>query len=251
MRSPDFYVGYLAQAPPALGRFMRRIVVALVLGATGLAAVLASLQAPFEPGVFEFGVVREFEGTIQVHPYPILIVDPPRRTEDRAVSDFLLVAFGKHGATPEIEAYDGRRVTLRGSLIYREGESMVEIQSGSVKPAASSNDLPRPGDQDLGEMTLRGEIVDSKCFLGVMKPGRGKPHRACATRCISGGIPPVLRVEAADGTFRHFLLTDEAGAEVNARILDFVAEPVEITGQVSRRGDLLVLAADPLAFRRL
>ena len=28
------------------------------------------------------------------------------------------------------------------------------------------------------------------CFLGVMKPGRSKPHRACAVRCISGGIPP-------------------------------------------------------------
>jgi hypothetical protein len=29
-------------------------------------------------------------------------------------------------------------------------------------------------------MTLTGEIVDSKCYLGVMNPGQGKVHRDCA-----------------------------------------------------------------------
>ena len=44
----------------------------------------------------------------------------------------------------------------------------------------------------LGVATLRGEIVDSKCYLGAMKPGDQKTHKACATLCIRGGIPPVL-----------------------------------------------------------
>ena len=30
---------------------------------------------------------------------------------------------------------------------------------------------------DFGEVTLAGEIVDSKCYLGVMNPGNGKVHR--------------------------------------------------------------------------
>jgi hypothetical protein len=64
-------------------------------------------------------------------------------------------------------------------------------------------------------------------------------------------VPPILRVETANGEFRYFLLTDETGGEINDRILDFVAEPIEITGRVSRRGEFLVLAADPSAYRRL
>ena len=43
-------------------------------------------------------------------------------------------------------------------------------------------------------MDVKGEIVDPKCFFGVMKPGEGKPHKDCAIRCILGGIPPVLKV---------------------------------------------------------
>jgi hypothetical protein len=50
----------------------------------------------------------------------------------------------------------------------------------------------------LGTQTLIGEIVDSKCYLGVMNPGALIPHRACAIRCISGGIPPVLLVRQSD-----------------------------------------------------
>ena len=59
---------------------------------------------------------------------------------------------------------------------------------------------------DLGEHTLRGEIVDIKCYLGVMKPAHGKPHRSCAARCISGGIPPVLMVKDRDGDTNYLLL---------------------------------------------
>ena len=103
----------------------------------------------------------------------------------------------------------------------------------------------------LGSYTLRGEIVDSKCFLGVMKPGRRKPHRACATRCISGGVPPIFFVETVAGEHDFLLLVDEAGAPVNDRVLDLVAEPLEITGEVRRHGAHLVLAADPASYRRL
>ena len=142
---------------------------------------------------------------------------------------------------------------------------MVEVVAGSVvalggpdespsaSPNASLDGSPGGGGEpvDLGVQTLRGEIVDSKCYLGVMKPGRGKPHRACATLCIRGGIPPVLRVVTGTGEARHLLLTDQDGGAINDRILDLVAEPVEVTGRVLRTGDLLMLRAELAAFRRL
>ncbi len=249
-RDGEFYVGYQRRAPDGLGRFLRRAVVALMVLATVVAVALASLQSDFDPGVFEFGVVRDFEGVILERPHPLLLVDRPGRAGGEA-SRFYLVAFGKHGADGEVAGLDGRRVRLRGSLVHRQGQTMVEVDAGSVEPTGVAAAVARPGATDLGIQTLRGEIVDSKCYLGVMKPGRGKPHRACATLCIRGGIPPVLRVVTPGGEARHLLLTDATGGAVNDRVLDLVAEPVEVTGRVSRDGDLLILATDPSTIRRL
>jgi hypothetical protein len=250
-REHEFYVGYQRQAPPTVARFVRRVVTLLVCGAAVVAAILAGAQAPFDPGVFEFGIFRHFEGVVRETPYPMLFVARPGETGDRAATGIYLVGAGKHGAERQVAGLEGRRARVRGSLVYREGELMLEIAAGGIERGAPARNRPDGGTVELGRRTLRGEIVDSKCFFGVMKPGRGKPHRACAARCISGGIPPVLRVEAASGEFRHFLLVDEEGGAVNTRVLDLVAEPVEITGRVRREGDLLILAADPSTYRRL
>jgi hypothetical protein len=40
--------------------------------------------------------------------------------------------------------------------------------------------------------------ADSKCHSGVIDPGEGRTHRACAIRWFGGGIPPVLRARDDD-----------------------------------------------------
>ena len=69
--------------------------------------------------------------------------------------------------------------------------------------------------------------------------------------CISGGIPPVLLVRQTDGTALYFLLVSASGQPVNREVLDLVAEPVSITGDVIRQGDQLILRADPRTYRRV
>jgi hypothetical protein len=108
-----------------------------------------------------------------------------------------------------------------------------------------------PRSESLGEQTFVGEIVDSKCFLGVMNPGQLKPHRACAVRCISGGVPPVLLLRQADGSARYLLLMSREGRPVNQDVLDLVAEPVRVTGELVRDGELLTLRSDPSTFERV
>jgi hypothetical protein len=103
----------------------------------------------------------------------------------------------------------------------------------------------------LGKQTLVGEIVDSKCFLGVMNPGQLTPHRACAIRCISGGVPPVLLVRQKDSPAIYLLLVSADGEPVNKQVLEMVAVPVEITGEVERQGELLILRADPATYHKL
>lgn len=247
----DFFIGYSPQMPDELASFVRRIVVALGLIAVGVGVALALLQRPFPVGFFEFGVTRPFTGVVERQPYPLLWVDPPGRGGDPA--PFYLVAPGKHGAEQEIEALAGQRVELEGSLIYRQGQTMIEIAPGSPRAAAGGTAgveaAARP--LSLGRQTLIGEIVDSKCHLGLMKPGDGKPHRGCASLCIRGGIPPLFAVGGATGPASHLLLVDSGGEAVNQRVLAIVAEPLEITGEVVRLGDLWMLRADPETYRRL
>ena len=127
---------------------------------------------------------------------------------------------------------------------------MIEVQPGSVQAAASALSVVLPGTVKLGRQTLVGEIVDSKCFLGVMNPGQLAPHRACAIRCISGGVPPMFLVRQKDGRAACFLLVSAGGAPVNQEVLDLVAEPLEISGDVERQGGLLILRSDPATYRR-
>ncbi len=112
---------------------------------------------------------------------------------------------------------------------------MIEVMPGSMQ-ALAAGAISRPP-ADLGPVvTLHGEIVDSKCHTGVMNPGRGKVHRDCAVRCLSGGVPPVL-VES-DPPYRLILLSDAEGNKlVPARFLDRVAEPISVRGRLVTRGE--------------
>jgi hypothetical protein len=96
-----------------------------------------------------------------------------------------------------------------------------------------------------------GEILDSKCYLGAMKPGDGKGHKACATLCVTGGIPPMLLVWTPDGGRRHLLLVDDRGHSARGLVLEALGEPVTVTGRPGRTGDLETLAIDAHAIERL
>lgn len=121
---------------------------------------------------------------------------------------------------------------------------MVELSQQAVRPD-ESEPIPPSRPELLGAVTLRGEIVDAKCHLGVMIPGTGTVHRACAVRCLSGGIPPMLSVTDSAGARANVWLTGPGGAPVTASLLPLVAEPVEMSGRLMAFDDQLVLEVDP------
>jgi hypothetical protein len=98
-------------------------------------------------------------------------------------------------------------------------------------------------------VTLRGEIVDSKCHLGVMNPGEGVVHRDCARRCLSGGIPPMLAVRDGHGRKALIVLVSESGRAVGRELSAIAGRPVEVTGRLTRDGEDYVLTADASAYR--
>ncbi len=265
-RDPDdgpFHVLYLPEDPPPLRRVTRRAALATVAVAWLVGLTLASAQRPFAPASFDFGVMRIFNGRLEEDPVPSLVMSTPRG--DGPPHRLLLTSPFKWGAAAEIAGRDGEIVTLHGSLAWRDGRMLLEIAPGSIRSGSPDDGdgtgAPEPVGAPpmagttavvpLGEHTLRGEIVDSKCFLGVMNPGDLKVHRACAVRCIRGGIPPVLVVRDRRGVASTLLLVGSDGRLVNDDVLSMIAEPLEITGSVERHDDLLVLRADPETYRRL
>lgn len=247
----EFFVGWQGKAPPHTGRRLAWLTAGLALAAIAIVAALAAWQRTIGPARWDYGHARTFAGLLLAQPAPTLLLDEPE--PESGAKQLLLVQPGKFGFDPDrARALDGTMVRLRATVLTRDGRAMLEVEPRSV--AAIDPVPPRPivpGELDLGEHVLQGEIVDSKCFLGAMNPGVLKPHRACAIRCIGGGVPPVLLVRDAAGSPVYYLLAGPAGEPINDAVLDFVAEPVEIRGQVRRRGEQLVLRAAPETIRRL
>jgi hypothetical protein len=218
-------VGYLPM-PGGLKKAIRRWVLALAVLVVALAAILIAGQNPFAAGNFEFHRYRDFSGTLLAAPYSA--IDIPGQG-----LPWLLVGPGKHGAG-DFHELSGRAVRLKGERIIRGGDHMIELLPGSL--SAGEQGAPIPPSGDLGEAQLTDEIVDSKCFFGVMNPGAGKVHRDCAVRCISGGVPPAFLARDSSGNIATLLL-----ARWKRELLDHIAEPVTVRGRLVRSAGRLTL----------
>jgi hypothetical protein len=232
-----FYIGYLPKAPAGMVAFTRKTIAVIGGGALALAAGAALTLPYFGGGEFEFGQPREFTGTVRCEVAPRLVATD---------TDYLLVGFGKNGVAPEICGAAGSEVTLRGTLIQREGRQLLEVTSAAAVRLPSGVETPPV---PLGRFTLRGEIVDSKCYFGVMNPAEGPVHRACAELCLRGGVPAVFVARDRAGAVAHLLIADRGGNPLNAKLLSYAGEQVELSGNVSRLGRWLVLHPDLASLR--
>jgi len=243
----DFYVGYLPKAPAALARRTKRTVaLLLILVATASVLFAISQRTVSTPATFEFGHERVFEGIMVASPYPALLVARPNASANEPqYSYYSVVAPGKHGADSIASSFDRKVVRLRGTLVYREDQTMVEVVPDSIG-ALDTNPSALPASDKLGRFTLTGEIVDSKCNFGVMNPGRGKVHKDCAVRCLSGGIPPAFVTHDFQGRPATLLLTTDRGKPLpKETFLGHVAQPLQLRGVVRKTGDELFFEVEP------
>ena len=233
--SDEFYIGYEPDMPAQLAVRIHRVARALVALALVMPAVLVFSEDRFAPGVFEYGRVRTFSGRIVEFPYPALVADDATG----ANGVYWLVGPGKHSAENIVDGRDGQRVQLSGSLIERAGDAMIEVVPDSLIMAGTRTTAIEPL-RSLGVVLVEGEVVDSKCHLGVMKPGEGPTHRDCAVRCLLGRIPPMFVPHDRAGVGRVTLVSDAgqpfAGADA------FAGRRVSIRGEILRRGSQMFFA---------
>jgi hypothetical protein len=251
IRDDEFFIGYAPPMPPVLASFVRRSVIAVAVSLVVWAVVAATGHVRLEGGTFAFGHPEMVSGTIVARPFPVL---KPDDDEARARPWPLLVAPGKHGADSLVTALDGRHVTFMGTRIERGTHAMVEIDPVSLGSARQGAPAPAAADASQAAASARaveltGEIVDSKCFLGVMVPGSGKTHKDCAALCLRGGIPPALHVQDRSGRASLLLMTGASGESIRNEAQTLAGEPVVVTGTIVRQAGWLVLRTDPHGWR--
>jgi hypothetical protein len=253
----EFYVGYLDPAPPGIARWLRRFVACTFIVAAFLAGVLVASMQAFDPGGSEFTPERTYEGVIVLVPVPSLVIAREGMPGSMpGFSRYMLVGPGKDGADRIVAPFDGQAVRLEAVPVYRDGQTLLKLRGEPVHPlppdgadhrrVAALEQAPKL----LGAVTLTGEIVDPQCFFGLMKPGFGVPHRACAIRCLAGGVPPVLRSRDASGALRYHLLLGPQGERINRELLPWTADVLDVRGTEAAYGDLLAIHIDLASLRR-
>lgn len=249
MNNDDFFIGW-ADTPKVDRRFLLGAGVALVTGTTAVGIGIAARQRPVGPGTWNMGEIREWRGIATAEPYGMLRTIDLDGTERTA----LLACQGKCGVSAKIGALAGKPVVVKGSLIQRGPYAMIAVIDGldwiREDPDGSVGGLAFPEPEPLIDVSLNGEILDTKCWFGAMRPAQGKTHKACASLCIRGGLPPAFYVRDLKDQTALMIMTS-GGFGHNKDLLPYVADPVTITGKVYRFGDLFLLDAPVSAITRL
>ncbi|MGQ0733174.1 MAG: hypothetical protein ACT4QD_05895 [Acidobacteriota bacterium] len=80
----------------------------------------------------------------------------------------------------------------------------------------------------IAQTTVTGEVVDVACAVKKAPGGKGADHAGCAMACAKKGLP--AGVMTADAIYT---ITGDYAANSNAKLLEFVAKRVTVTGTVT------------------
>jgi hypothetical protein len=247
-RDDEFFVGWQGRVSRRLGRFLWGVAICLVAGLVVLAVGLGSrAHDPAGPGFAPGPDVavpegeQSFTGVLVAGPYPLLRLAPdaahPRgRT-------LLLSGEGKRGMPGAVADLAGKLVEAQGYLTRRGSIAMLVLDD--TPRALAEAPPPPPAAEPLGRWRITGEICDGKCAAGVMRPGTGIAHRACAALCLDGDIPAVFVSTAPVAGSTVLLLADASGGRPSAALVALAGVRLRLDGAVERQGDMLVFRADP------
>lgn len=264
-KEDEFYIGYYPEAPKSISKTIQIAIGLVILLIIGVAFIITKNEKGFSNSQFEYGTLTELEGVLYRKPVPMLRMLTGKTSDGKDLyKSVLLVNFLKFGAENLLIAYTEKGVSegeslvkLRGTLIYHDGVTVMELteqenalcgivekkntEKSTIEVRKFDKIIENRITENLGEISLQGEIIDPKCYFGAMKPAESSPHRDCAIRCISGGIQPVFVVKNPKGEANYMLITDDNGNAINEKILEFVGIPVKLKGKLEKIDEWFVL----------
>lgn len=241
-----FFIGWESRIAPSLRRFLWPVAGGVLAGFLVLAVLLgvsaddpAGPRFAQPPGPGAAPADGALRGVVTMQPYPVLhLAADAAHPRGRAV---LLAGDGKIGLPGDAAALEGRTVSAEGYWSQRGSIAMLAL---GAPPTVVEGDAPPPPAVPLGRWRIAGEICDGKCASGVMRPGIGISHRACATLCLQGLIPAVFVATAPVAGSAFLLLADQDGRPGFDAFRHLIGLRIVLEGEVERRGDMLVLRAD-------
>ena len=228
-----FFVGWNIRSIRPGALFLAGVcALTLILFATIALALGSTVN---DPGGGDFSGEKNLTGVIVAEPYPLLVLD-----DGHAI---LLSGGGKRGVQAAANALNGKRARATG---YGFKRGTIDMMVG-VELHPADGPAPAPVAVKLGVWRLTGEICDGKCVSGVMRPGAGLAHKACANICIEGGVPPVFVTTAPVEGAGFLLMGDKDGHALPDAFRDHTGLPQRLDGSVSRMGDVLIFRTDVTA----
>jgi len=263
MDNSEFYIGWQPKSPKSFAKHTRMVLFVLVTIVIAAGVLLSLQQKRFSTASFEFGQLTEIKGIYQNFPVPsVKVMTKQDASGNSTYLTIPLVGYGKFGAEGTIAqlekekniSLDKKEITIKGTLLYSDGKTLLQIDKND-KPLinvgdASSAQIIINNIKELGTVELTGEVLDPKCYFGVMKPGLGKPHRDCAIRCIAGGMSPVFYVRNEKGEAGYYLILDENGNKMNDDLKDYIADPVSLKAKAVQYDDWVVLYVNKKTIKR-
>lgn len=237
-RDEQIYVGYRAMGP-AHKRFTQIVVLAILVVGAWTGAMLSAAMRPAGTGRWDTSHTGTETGVIRMDPYPFL---------ETPEGPILLAEPGKFGAQKPLSDKAGREARITGTALSRGNRRALEIDTLEM---LGENESPTPLLEFVSNVIeLRGEILDSKCFLGAMKPGDGAMHKSCAMQCLRGGITPLFVGEDSKGKVVDAVLCLPDLAPIGEDLIGYAGEPVTVRGRLARLGMLELFVLEPGSVRR-
>jgi len=234
-----FFVGWNLRSLRPSAWFLATVCGLAVLLFATIALALGSVVN--DPGGGDFAGDKDLTGVVVAAPYPLLVLAPDAdHPNGHAV---LLSGGGKVGVQDQANALNGKRARATG-VGFKRGS--IDMMVGvDLRPAEGP--APEPTAVPLGVWRLTGEICDGKCESGIMRPGNGLAHKACANVCVSGGVPPVFVTTAPVEGAGFLLMGDAQGHALPDAFRDHTGIPQRMDGSVIRIADVLIFRTDVTA----
>ena len=235
----DFFIGWTDRLPPRDRGFIARVALGFLAAMLLLALGLARTMDDSGGGSGDWIAGEQtFRGTITGQPYALLHL-PPDAAHPQGHA-MMLAMVGKYPVVVPPE-WEGRGLEVKGWLVRRGALEMVQM---TAEPRLVELPAASRAVEKLGRWRITGEICDGQCYAGLMRPGTGIAHRACADFCLQGGVPPVFVATAPVAGSSFLLMGDPSGGPVGAAMYPYVGLRVRLDGEVERRGDMLVFRPD-------
>src|SRR5207248_62502 len=135
----DFYIGYLPGSPRRFARHTALTAAGLLLLSGAIALIAGIAAGDTGTGTWDTSSVHELTGVVYTDPYPLLLIGPHGTGQHTVI----LTDQGKHGAHARVAGLHGTMARLSGTLIERDGRTLLELGAAETCVAP----INEPGDR--------------------------------------------------------------------------------------------------------